>query len=151
MGFTTLLIIFFEPLVFSAKTITPAISNINDQRLALALEDISQIPGSVLIGDAGLAMRSEKPVLLLDVFNASYLADADEIHFAELRKMLERREIKAVIGEFTLDSKIGNQPIWPRLLTELIVENYETASPIAGFWVRTPKQITESTSAKDSP
>jgi hypothetical protein len=106
---------------------------------AAILQVVRQSSGPVLIGDAGLAMRAEKPVLLLDKFNASYLADAGRIDCARVAKMLREGEVTVVISEVPLHAKIGNQSWWPKPLRRAITEFYCETAVIPGYWVFQPK------------
>ena len=114
-----------------------AISDENDARHQAALTAIQEYPGLVLIGDASLAVKSGKPVLLLDKFNASYLCDAGKIDVSAVTDLLCRREITA-IGTTWLDTELMGQPWWPRPIRDAIFEHYEEVQGMEGYWVFLP-------------
>jgi hypothetical protein len=112
----------------------------NDGRYAVAMPHIESLSGPVLIGDAGLAVRSGKRVLLLDKFNAAYLADRTDMAFAELVAMLQRREIAEVIADVPIDAKHHEQFWWPRPVREAIRNAYQFAGSIAEYRVYRPRE-----------
>lgn len=88
------------------------------------LTELAAIPGDILFGDAGLAMRSGRPVLLLDKFNASYLSDAGLIDCGALTHRLEQLEISAVVIERPTDAHTRGQFWWPRPVAAAIDKHY---------------------------
>lgn len=138
IGFFVFFFVFLMPITYRSAWIYSHASTDGNVRHELALAHVKSTPGLVLIGDAGLAFRSGKPVLLLDKFNASYLADAGRIRFEELLESLERQEIAEVIVDLPLDAKLGDQPWWPLPLQNSIRRYYQPAGSIAGFSIYSP-------------
>ena len=100
---------------------------------------LAAVRGDILFGDAGLAMRSGRPVLLLDKFNCSYLADAGRLDPAELVGRLRRHEIAAVLlmhpSPFEMN---GEQPWWPRGVAQAIAAHYRLEEQIEDQYLFVP-------------
>jgi len=138
----------------NATHVSPEVSEIDQKR---ALAEINRLPGAVLIGDAGLAMRANKTVLLLDKFNASYLSEAGKVNFSELLSMLERKEVSAVVSDVRLEDSIRGMPWWPRPIQRAIAEHYFRDGKFAGYWlfrphcdIRTSHGVTQHASHKEA-
>jgi len=98
--------------------------------VALINKELEQYPGDILFDDSGLAVHSGRNVLLLDNFNASYLADAGKINFEELVGRLERQEISAVVTRRSIYDHIHYQLWWPRSVAFAINDRYSFAGQI---------------------
>ena len=100
---------------------------------------LARVRGDILFGDAGLALRSERPVLLLDKFNCSYLSDAGRLDLAELVGRLQRREIAAVLLEHPSPFEMGGeQAWWPREVALAIAEHYRFEEQIEDQYLFVP-------------
>jgi hypothetical protein len=101
---------------------------------------IERIDGDVLFADSGLAVRSGRPIQLLDNFNASYLADAGRIDFAPLIRRLERGEIGAVVLDHqTPFATAWGRFWWPRGVAIAIDRNYEFERAVGGKYFFLPR------------
>lgn len=94
----------------------------------------------VLFQDSGLAIRFGEPILLLDSFNASYLADARVLDITPLAWQLHEGSVKAVV----LSQQYPWAAVWevtwlPRAVAAEISAHYELAD-VAGkrAWIYAP-------------
>jgi hypothetical protein len=92
--------------------------------------ELDSIDGDILFEDSGLALRSGRPILLLDTFNASYLADARLIDFTPLVRRLEQHEIGAVILKGDLQRTVCGVSWWPKDLAKAITNHYRYSRTI---------------------
>jgi hypothetical protein len=101
---------------------------------------LEEVRGDVLFGDAGLAVRSGRPVLLLDQFNCSYLADAGCLDLSELVGRLRRREIAAVLLEHPEPfHRTGSGYLWcPREIAQAVSSRYRFEGMIYGQYLYVP-------------
>jgi hypothetical protein len=97
-----------------------------------------ELPGDVLVGDAGIALRCAKRVLLLDKFNASYLSDAGRIQFVELLELIRKARISAIFCDVPLDATLEEHYWWPRPIQQAILKNYRPTKYLYGFRVFEP-------------
>jgi hypothetical protein len=101
-------------------------------------ESLRPLKGDILFDDSGLAVRSGRPVLLLDKFNASYLHDAGLIGCQELVDRLKRREISAIVFYNAPFSHLHGQSWWPRNVSHAIADNYSYAGSLDGYSLYLP-------------
>jgi hypothetical protein len=103
------------------------------------LRALDAVPGDILFGDAGLAVRSGRPVLLLDKFNCAYLANAGQLDPAELIDRLQRHEIAAVLlDQSSVNETFNGQVWWPPGVAQAVAEHYRFREVIHGQYLYVP-------------
>jgi hypothetical protein len=133
------LVLLCEPIYYAAAWASVAQgSDAVLSKESIILRFVRELRGPVLIGDAGIAMRADKPVLLLDKFNASYLAEAERIRFPHLLALIENHQLAAVVSEVPLDAAIEQQPWWPRPIIDAVKKSFHEVKPVAGYHVFLP-------------
>jgi|GEM_PF-1207811 len=112
---------------------------------------LAPIKGDVLFGDSGLAVRSGRPVLLLDIFNVSYLSDAGKLDMSLLLDRLERRQIAAVVLDDRTPFRQSSWGLlwWPRPLAEAIDRNYLFRGMVDTHFLYVPRTPDDETRIKN--
>lgn len=107
---------------------------------APVLDHLARTPGLILFGDAGLAVRAGRPILLLDKYNVSYMSDAGLVDVAQLVELLEQRGIAALVLDHPCaDVHENGQPWWPREVSEAIECHYACEGAVGDQWLFRPR------------
>ncbi len=102
------------------------------------IDTISSLQGKVLILNEGLALRSEKPLFLVDAFNARYLEELDQINTATLANQINHKTFLLLV--FDHWRQPNESWWWPRQILQAIRSNYEPCKDLFQLSLWCPKK-----------